>query len=521
MAKKIRIYELAKELECSSQAILDFLEVLGSPKKSPLAGLDPDLVEQIRKGIEPFLVSWEKEQQKKREEEFLAASSKPEYRNNQESEIKKLIQLAESGNLEAIFILALELQKEKNWNAAFQWLKKGALKGHGPCQYQLALCYREGWGTSQKPEDYLLWIGQAASQGVPQAMVHLARLYEEPEVVCPHLDKISLPSKIGTLPNLNKAMEWYEKAEEKGVPLASFHLARLAWKNRDFKKARMYLEKLVSTNDKEALWRLGILDLYGWAGEKNLSKSQEYLEQAWKEGSPQACFGMGMVKIEEGDSEKAALFFEEGAERGHIPSLVKYLEWLISQNKLEEALKWEHQEMVTSSPLVFFLFGKIYELQENYEKSRPYYEKAWEAGVEEAGLPLAHMLERGQGGAKDEKRAFQIYQKLAQKDNLNGIYHLARCYEEEVGTGSDPEKAFSLYEDGAHEGHGLCQMALGYCYSHGIGTQKDLEKAIYWYEKAYEQGHWEAAFNLGLAYEKKEEYEKAREWYAKGAEHGD
>ena len=61
---------------------------------------------------------------------------------------------------------------------------------------------------------------------------------------------------------------------------------------------------------------------------------------------------------------------------------------------------------------------------------------------------------------KDEKKAAELYQKAAGKENTRAIYLLAKCYEGGAGVGRDLAKARDLYRQAADKGHKKAREAL-------------------------------------------------------------
>ncbi|RIA84877.1 kinase-like domain-containing protein, partial [Glomus cerebriforme] len=152
--------------------------------------------------------------------------------------------------------------------------------------------------------------------------------------------------------------------------------------------------------------------------------------------------------------------------------------------------------------------------------------------------------------AKDEKKRFELIQKVAHKDAkyisgnkkieinkqkdfeyskiLNELMDsfsqlkLGYCYDIGIGTEVDKTKAFKFYTLAAEKGHKIAQNNLGVLYENGEGTEKNSEKAFYWYNKAAENGDEVAQYNLGDCYEngigvEKDEI-KAFEYYKKSAD---
>ncbi|RIB10228.1 hypothetical protein C2G38_2043659 [Gigaspora rosea] len=64
-----------------------------------------------------------------------------------------------------------------------------------------------------------------------------------------------------------------------------------------------------------------------------------------------------------------------------------------------------------------------------------------------------------------------------------GIIILGNCYREGIGVDKDERKAFELYQKSAEMGNHLGIHNLGLCYGEGVGVEKDECKAFkLWYQ---------------------------------------
>ena len=70
------------------------------------------------------------------------------------------------------------------------------------------------------------------------------------------------------------------------------------------------------------------------------------------------------------------------------------------------------------------------------------------------------------------------------------------------GVERDLAKAFEWFQKAADKNHAMAQGELGYMYRSGQGVQKDYDKALKLYLKAAEQGCAPAQCELGLMYVK-------------------
>ena len=86
-------------------------------------------------------------------------------------------------------------------------------------------------------------------------------------------------------------------------------------------------------------------------------------------------------------------------------------------------------------------------------------------------------------------RAVYWYQKAADQGDSIAQNNLGLCYERGDGVAKDEKRAMELYMKSANSGLAVGQYNVGVCYETGRGVAKDLSKAKYWYKKAADQDH--------------------------------
>ncbi|CAB4438298.1 unnamed protein product [Rhizophagus irregularis] len=124
---------------------------------------------------------------------------------------------------------------------------------------------------------------------------------------------------------------------------------------------------------------------------------------------------------------------------------------------------------------------------------------------------------------KNFEKAFHWYQKAAEKDHINAMFHLANIYYDGKGTEKNFEKAFHWFQKAAEKNHTYSMFNLATCYNNGEGiAEKNFEKAFYWSHKAAEDGCTEAMINLAIYYRNgigtEKNLEKAFYWHKKKAQ---
>lgn len=84
---------------------------------------------------------------------------------------------------------------------------------------------------------------------------------------------------------------------------------------------------------------------------------------------------------------------------------------------------------------------------------------------------------------KNEKKAFELFEKAASKNDEKGLYKLAECYLNGWGTAQNASSAVTYFEKCANLGNTEAMITLSDIYAEGKGVSKDLSKALYWKEK--------------------------------------
>ena len=108
------------------------------------------------------------------------------------------------------------------------------------------------------------------------------------------------------------------------------------------------------------------------------------------------------------------------------------------------------------------------------------YEKAAEAGLPEAQVRLAYLLDY----AEDNEQAVHWYQAAADQGNRDGVAGLASMYAKGEGVERDPQRALELYEQAGEAGDQSSIRVLISAYEKGeLGVEKDAGQAEYWRSK--------------------------------------
>jgi len=93
---------------------------------------------------------------------------------------------------------------------------------------------------------------------------------------------------------------------------------------------------------------------------------------------------------------------------------------------------------------------------------------------------IGYLYSKGVIGYKNDKEAFQWFERSASKGNLKGITNLGACYLFGLGVDIDHKKAFDILYPAAQKKYDLAAYYIGACFCNGLGTRRDLDEAEKW-----------------------------------------
>ena len=244
---------------------------------------------------------------------------------------------AKKGNGEAQNELGTYYFEIQDFDEAIKWFGKSAQQDFAVGNYNMALCYINGWGTEKNLQKAIAHLTNAAGQGLGQAELMLGYIYIEDTLGC--LD-------------VQKSLQWFEHAAKSQIYQADFEIGILYWHGnyveRNDSLALHHFKQAAYHGNAQAQFMLGIAyrDGIGVSHDENLSvqwlkkAAEQGLMVAQQELSNNYFYGIGVEK----DLERSKYWLDKAHEQR---SLVNNADFLSKITKPEIATK----KPVTIEPL--------------------------------------------------------------------------------------------------------------------------------------------------------------------------
>jgi TPR repeat protein len=335
------------------------------------------------------------------------------------------IKAATQGNIEAqIGIAKMYLGNmgiEKNYAEAFKWCSEAARQEVAEAQDMLGMMYLNGYGVKQDFKEATKWFDKAKKQGY-DSQVSKDRF------------------KYASLAEIQPVAEGGDPFAQAGVGMAYF----MGNKNvkKDYKKAKMWLEKAVAQDNEMGQFVLGAMYFKGIGVKKDEVEGVKLITKAAEKGFVEAQNILGEIYLDSKDYKNSIHWHTKAAEQGYAKSQLElgYLYYYVSPS----------------------MYAHI--------------------NIDKGMLPY-----------KDASKALLWFTKAAEQGNAEAQYRLGSSYREYGGFGlglaENTVLAVEWLRKAAEQGHAQAQYQLGFMYEFGEGVDKDTYKAMEWYGKAAVQGN--------------------------------
>lgn len=359
------------------------------------------------------------------------------------------------------------------------------------------------------------------------------------------------------LPLINKFAGKPHNHSECQYLLGEFHEQGLGL-TKDTKKALRYIQLASKQGHPGALWKLGVYYHKGIGIEKNLEQAINYYHLAAEKGIAEAQYIMGTF-YEDGcrqdpselkkscfsscfkaevlfelkkDPTKAAKYFQEAADQGHVNAQYKigvfYEKGKGVETNVRKSVHYIKLSAEQGNDMAQCKLGDSYQngigLEQDPQQAVHYFQLSAKQGNALAQCNLGDCYKEGQGVENDPSQSVHYYKLSADQGEAAAQYNLGVCYKKGVGVKTDVNQAVQLYQSAAEQGFAKAQNSLGFCYKYGDGVPRDPEKAVHYFQLAADQGDSSAQCNLGACYKigdgVEEDHEKAAKFYQLAADQG-
>ena len=414
-----------------------------------------------------------------------------------------------------------------------QWIRE-AKADNVEAQYQLGICYANGYGVKIDMVKAMEYFEAAANQGHTDALYQMGNSYYY---------------GYGVPLDYSKAVDFWEEAALRGNTRAQFQTGCCYEHGQgvdiNCKQAIYWYQKAAEQNDADAIY---VLSTHCY---KDAEKAFELCEKAAELGNVEAQLRMGFYYDDDDfirpNFEKALYWYTQASEQGNETAICCMAELDEAREKTEE---WIH-EAETGDPEILLQLAECYEcgigIEHDYELAKKYYARAFEEGnreEEEDAITLyfdkttykekmayldkllqvekwEEMAEEGDEAAMlllwkyyeydadyeedlKPKRAIYWLRKAADSGNALAQVLLGSHYELGNVVFKDCDEAFRLYTLAAEQGDAMGLYEVGHCYERGIGVEKDMKEAIRWYAKSAFAGNIEGKNALS----------RIKDWYS-------
>ena len=233
--------------------------------------------------------------------------------------------------------------------------------------------------------------------------------------------------------SVNRAMDYYEMAGDKGSAEGWFNLGHLLWSEnpnetggsavieKDNKKSMRAFHKAIDLGDRDAMFFVGVQLLSDdEAGSSSAVVGYSSLEERYQAG-------LDLIERAASLEHGGALYYLS------LLHLNGHDELQISPCSPEEFVKLLDSAANAGDPDALFLRGHSYYhgddgYEQDFEAALENFLLAAEVGNSDAAVSAGAMLHQGVGVQRDQKRAFELYQMAGELGNVDGWRNVVACY---------------------------------------------------------------------------------------------
>ena len=363
----------------------------------------------------------------------------------------QLIELAQTNNLDAQFLLGSRYYTNKDFPKALIWYKRAANSGHARAQLNLGYAYQIGEGVEIDIEISKKWYERAAQQGLANAQNNLANIFEQSG-------------------NFEKAFYWYKLAADQGFVHAEASLGFAYSQGRGVKvnaeAAFKYYQIAAEKGIPEAQSNLALMFAQGRGTNVDASSALHWLKSSADQGYATAEYLLGDFYVQgfgvNVDVLEAVRWFKKASVRGDVRA----------QNTLASYYADRNGEVF--DPLLAYMWFAVVA-----KHAYPGAELALKNILPNQSSKIHELISLAVDGDVESQRELAF--KLKNGDEIS----------------QDDAAAQYWVQSAAQLGDSWSQTTLALLLGKS-SVKNDNEAAIFWLDKAVRQGDDRARFNLGL-----------------------
>lgn len=367
---------------------------------------------------------------------------------------------ANAGDADAAYYLGVLANEGHGGDAAeaLRWFLEAAAKGHSKAQYNVALAFERGLGTTRDRKKAIEWLTKASTKdNEAQYMLGLLLIDEAGDP----------PDQAKTA----KAIEWVRKAAESGNPRASYQLGSIYWEgtlvDADPDVARHWYERALAGGMVETL--------------RPLMEARKVLEE-----------------LDNRDIATLRRDAEKGDSQAQHVLASRLFRGLGVKRDNGEGLRWLEKAAAGGYLAAQYDLGMVLSQGEaaDTREGMRWIRKAADSRYARAQYAVAQTYAEGIGTDKDEATAVTWYRQAAEQDLPEAEYAMGYSYSEGSGVQRDDAQAMQWFKRAASHGHAEAAFRISTMHANGEGVMKDPQEVKRWECRAMVLGSARAAENL-------------------------
>ena len=367
-----------------------------------------------------------------------------------EDKLEQLRIAAESGDMNAMCEYGKKLAENRKYDDALSWFLKAAEQEYAKAQFNLGVCYFNGYGVEMDEKQGFQWFLKAAEQGYAKAQNFVGGCYGK---------------GVGVERDYKEAFQWFLKAAEQGYA--------------------------------EAQCFVGGHYTFGYGVEKDDKEAFQWYLKAAKQGYVEAQFNLGVCYFNgygvEKDEKQGFQWFLKAAEQGYAKAqnIVggHYADGVGVERNYKEAFQWflkaAEQGDAEAQYNVGISYYNGYGVEKDDKQAFQWFLKAAEHGYVEAQYILGIYFFNGDVVEKNKKEAFQWFLKAAEQGYAEAQFVVGGCYLKGVGVEKDEERAYHYIFNVAKNGQYWAQCVLGTSFNQRIDYDTTITNVLELKQQAY------------------------------------